>query len=107
MLCIVLLFNNVNESAFVRLYYLLSENAYVCRMYIRCIGLGNVMICLLQACKDNKHYPDPRGQINLVIIQLHHMIDDRRVMPYVYNSIQIAKYNQYSNNNKVTVRGQA
>jgi len=75
MLCIVLLFNNVNESAFVRLYYLLSENAYVCRMYIRCIGLGNVMICLLQACKDNKHYPDPRGQINLVIIQLHHMID--------------------------------
>ena len=75
MLCIVLLFNNVNESAFVRLYYLLSENAYVCRMYIRCIGLGNVMIYLLQACKDNKHYPDPRGQINLVIIQLHHMID--------------------------------
>ena len=75
MLCIVLLFNNVNESAFVRLYYLLSENAYVCRMYIRCIGLGNVMICLLQAYKDNKHYPDPRGQINLVIIQLHHMID--------------------------------
>ena len=75
MLCIVLLFNNVNESAFVRLYYVLSENAYVCRMYIRCIGLGNVMICLLQACKDNKHYPDPRGQINLVIMQLHHMID--------------------------------